>query len=259
VKYTEGSGRIVITAASADGHVTLSVTDSGIGITEQTLPHVFDIFLQEPQASDRARGGLGLGLAIVRSLVEMHGGKVSAMSAGRGAGSTFTIRLPAVAEGAQKRSTSLPIPPPRTAPEGGKRVLIVDDNADAAEMLAMVMKKFGCETHIAHDGPSALALLATFQPELALLDIGLPGMDGYELAQKLRGHPNLANIRLVAVTGYAQKGHIDRAFAAGFDEHLVKPVDIKVLEALLSRLPARARAAAALTLGTDGGESAVIE
>ena len=237
-KYTEPGGEIVISAMSLAGDVTLSVTDNGIGIDEHTLPHVFDIFMQERQASDRAQGGLGLGLAIVRSLVEMHGGVVSAASAGPGAGSSFTIHLPAVAAHEQGAPSPLPVLTPHPPPTAAQRVLVVDDNVDAAELLALVMSQLGCETRIAHDGPSALALAESFRPELALLDIGLPVMDGYELARHLRQRPDADPLRLVAVTGYGQKSDVERAFAAGFDDHLTKPVNIDLLEGLLAPLPA---------------------
>jgi signal transduction histidine kinase len=233
-KYTEVGGRILVSAESTAGVVTLSVSDNGIGIAEEMLPRVFDIFMQERQASDRAHGGLGLGLAIVRSLVQMHGGTVSASSGGRGAGSSFVIRLPAVVAADQPRREMPSVPLVRVAPGGLRRVLVVDDNTDAAELLARTMSEFGCETQIAHDGSSAMALLDRFRPELALLDIGLPVMDGYELAQLIRNRPNAEPIRLVAVTGYGQKSDIEQALAAGFDEHLTKPVDILLLKALVS-------------------------
>jgi signal transduction histidine kinase len=237
-KYTEVGGEIEISAASVAGDVTLSVTDNGIGIDEQTLPHVFDIFMQERQASDRAQGGLGLGLAIVRSLVEMHGGTVSASSAGRNEGSSFTIHLPAAAGHEEGASSPLPPASLQLASVAARRVLVVDDNADAAELLSRVMQELGCHTRVAHDGPSALALVENFRPELALLDIGLPVMDGYELARHLRQRLGAEPLRLVAVTGYGQKSDVERAFAAGFDDHLTKPVNIDLLEGLLSAVPA---------------------
>jgi signal transduction histidine kinase/FixJ family two-component response regulator len=234
-KYTEVGGRIVITAELAGSDVTLSIADNGIGIAEHTLPHVFDIFMQERQASDRAYGGLGLGLAIVRSLVGLHGGTVSASSAGLGCGSSFTIRLP-VSSGEPRASGDTPLPA-QPSLAFVRRVLIVDDNMDAAELLSLVMNQLGCETAIAHDGPSAIVLVERFRPDLALLDIGLPVMDGYELARHLRAHPNTEPLRLVAVTGYGQKSDVEKAFAAGFDGHLTKPVDIASLKALLSTTP----------------------
>jgi len=232
-KYTEVGGQIVVTAATENGKVTLSVTDNGIGIAAQSLPHVFDIFMQERQASDRGQGGLGLGLAIVRSLVHMHGGTVSAKSEGLGTGSTFTIQLPE-AQGLAEEPAALEPAPLEVAVGNNCRVLVVDDNSDAAELLAHVMTQLGCETLTAHDGPSALALFDTFRPELALLDIGLPVMDGYELAKVIRSRPGGSRTRLIAVTGYGQKSDIDHSLAAGFNEHLTKPVDIAKLQALVS-------------------------
>jgi signal transduction histidine kinase/FixJ family two-component response regulator len=237
-KYTEAGGRIVISAALLAGEVTLVVSDNGIGIAEQTLPHVFDIFMQERQASDRAAGGLGLGLTIVRSLVEMHGGSVSACSAGSGAGSSFTIRMPGATGGDEALGEPTIVKEPRFVLRAARRVLVVDDNSDAAELLARVMHELGCETRIAYDGPSALALAETFRPELALLDIGLPVMDGYELARHLRQRPDAGPIRLIAVTGYGQRSDVERALAAGFDAHLTKPVDIDLLEAVLASMEA---------------------
>ncbi|HTA88332.1 MAG TPA: ATP-binding protein [Polyangiaceae bacterium] len=233
-KYTEVGGRILISAESTAGAVTLTVSDNGIGMTEDMLPRIFDIFMQERQASDRAHGGLGLGLAIVRSLVQMHGGTVSASSGGRGAGSSFVIGLPAVVAAERPQLETPLVSPAQVVPGGVRRVLVVDDNTDAAELLARAMSEFGCETQIAHDGPSALALIDSFRPELALLDIGLPVMDGYELAQLIRNRPHAGPIHLVAVTGYGQKSDIEQALAAGFDEHLTKPVDILQLKALVS-------------------------
>ena len=233
-KYTAPGGRIVVSAEARNGQVELSVADNGIGIAEETLPHVFDLFVQERQAIDRAQGGLGLGLAIVRSLVNMHGGTASVSSGGRGAGSTFTVRLPAVA-GKGERIEAAQLARPRAKAAPVRNVLVVDDNADAAETLALVLTQLGCETRVAYDGPSALAIVETFQPELALLDIGLPVMDGYELARRLRERPSTAKMRLVAVTGYGQKSDIELALGAGFDGHLVKPVDLARIEALLSR------------------------
>jgi len=239
-KYTEPGGKIEISACLEDGQVTLRVRDSGVGIAPDMLPHVFDLFVQERQSSERARGGLGLGLTIVRSLVLLHGGTVTAESAGSGRGSTFTIRLP---------HTPLPGAGELSAPShDGRldsgvasrlRVLIVDDNVDAAEMLAQLLMHFGCAVHVVHDGPAALDAAVKFQPDIALLDIGLPVMDGYELARRLREHPLLANVRLVAVTGYGQRKDRERSEHAGFDDHLVKPLDMTQLRQTLTRLAPR--------------------
>jgi signal transduction histidine kinase/DNA-binding response OmpR family regulator len=237
-KYTEPGGRIVVSAKASDSTIELCVADDGIGISEEMLPHVFELFMQERQALDRPRSGLGLGLAIVQNLVSMHGGTVSVASEGRGTGSVFTIRLPSAARSGarQHEAPKLYRVPAKSA--NACQVLVVDDSADAAEMLSQTLIELGCETRIAYDGPSALALLELFRPQLALLDIGLPVMNGYDLALHLRRRPEGAKIRLVAVTGYGQKADIELALRAGFDEHLVKPVEFEQLQALLARCDA---------------------
>jgi CheY-like chemotaxis protein len=194
-------------------------------------PRVFDPFAQERQDIDRSQGGLGLGLAIVKSLVTIHDGTVAVSSGGPGQGSLFTVELPAAAP----RDTSEPAPqaPPsaRQLASAGQRVLVIDDNIDAAEMLAELLRTIGYTTSVAHDGPVALELARTFRPDIALIDIGLPVMDGYEVARQLR--TMLAGARLIAVTGYGQQGDRDRSHDAGFDAHLVKPVSLEVLSAAL--------------------------
>ncbi len=235
-KYSEKGGRIDVAGARADGRVELRVRDRGIGIAPEMLPRVFDLFAQERQALDRAQGGLGLGLAIVKSLVALHGGEVSAASEGVGRGSEFRVALPAFDE------EKAPTPPPATRARALRpsdapgRVLVVDDNVDAAESLAEALRAQGHEVDVAHDGPAALALASLRPPALALLDIGLPVMDGYELARRLRAAEGLAHVRLVAVTGYGQASDRERSRANGFDEHLVKPVDLDALSALVERL-----------------------
>ncbi|BCS34749.1 hypothetical protein TBR22_A39750 [Luteitalea sp. TBR-22] len=234
-KYTPPGGAITV-AASRDGdQVRVTVRDTGIGIAPDVLPAVFDLFVQGRQASDRAEGGLGLGLTIVRNLVERHGGRVSAESDGPGRGSAFSLwvpRAPVLAARQQPlRASGAEWPPSRAA---ASRVLIVDDNVDAADMLAHVLSARGHETRIAHDGVEALRACQDFVPQAAFLDLGLPVMDGYELASRLRELPGLADIRLIAVTGYGQESDRRRSRAAGFHHHLVKPVDISVLEALLA-------------------------
>ncbi len=233
-KYTAPGGRILISAATEGPVVVLSVRDTGIGIDQEMLPRIFDLFTQDRQAIDRAQGGLGLGLAIVRSLVELHEGSVTALSDGPGRGSEFVVRLPKV---------DVPSPGPEAvaphqaeAPGRGRRVLVVDDNADAAMLLADALAERGYRTATAHDGPDALSLAARFRPHVALLDIGLPVMDGFELARQFRATADLQTTRLVAVTGYGQERDRLASTAAGFDAHLVKPVDLERVVDLVGAL-----------------------
>ncbi len=233
-KYTEPKGAIAIEAQRRDGVIVVHVNDNGLGISAEMLPLVFDLFSQVPQSLARSQGGLGLGLSIVRSIVELHGGQVHADSGGLGKGSTFVVELPAapaVATVARASVTSLKrLPAPVAA---GMRVLIVDDNEDAAELLAEMLGTLGYATQVAHDGPRALQVALEFKPEFALLDIGLPVMDGYEVARRLREEPSLRGLRLVAITGYGQQEDRRRSEKAGFDAHLVKPVELDAITDLL--------------------------
>jgi signal transduction histidine kinase/CheY-like chemotaxis protein len=228
-KYTEPRGEITVRGWVEDPQVVLSVRDTGIGLGEEILPHVFELFVQGPQALDRAQGGLGLGLAIARSLVEAHGGSIRAHSEGPGTGSEFVIRLP-IAYGADT-----PVDTPRVfrSPQHSVRVMVVDDNVDAVEMLAECLRASGHTVVTAHDGPSALRKAEEFCPGVAVLDIGLPAMDGYELAWHLRQLPDLRHIRLIALSGYGQELDRRRGEEAGFDSWLVKPVLYEELEQLL--------------------------
>jgi CheY-like chemotaxis protein/two-component sensor histidine kinase len=239
-KYTEPRGRISVVGTREGAEVVVKVRDNGTGIAPETLPKVFDLFVQERQALDRSQGGLGLGLAIVRSMVTLHGGKVEVSSAGQGLGSEFTVRLPlAKAEGVPAEASSTQAEPPKPASEAvPPRILVVDDNQDAADILADSLMLLGCEIRVAYDGPSALNIAAEFQPAVALLDIGLPVMDGYELARRLREQQPGPDLRLVAVTGYGQESDRRRSLSAGFDAHLVKPLDFDVLDSLIKRMTA---------------------
>ncbi len=234
-KYSEAGGRTQITARREDGLVALRVRDEGIGIDPDVLPRIFDLFVQERQALDRSQGGLGLGLAIVRSLVEMHGGSVQVHSAGRGQGSELTIRLPAV--GPDDPAPVAAIAPTAPPAAGSLRILVVDDNHDAAALLGESLSILGHTVRVAGDGPSALRIAEELAPDVALLDIGLPVMDGYELARRLRVLPALAGVRLIAVTGYGQPDDRRRSREAGFDAHVVKPVELDVLRALVVERP----------------------
>lgn len=228
-KYTLAGGRIQVSGWREGDEVVLSVRDSGIGIDAQTLPQIFDLFTQDRQALDRAHGGLGLGLAIVRSLVMLHDGSVGAYSEGPGCGSEFVVRLPHVAR-AEPRAATRAAP---RAPSTGLRVLVVDDNKDAALLLCEALAQAGHESFSAHDGPAALQAVSELRPSVALVDIGLPVMDGFEVARQLRANKSTQSMRLIAVTGYGQEHDRQRTAAAGFDAHLVKPVDLEqVFEAL---------------------------
>ena len=234
-KYTERGGLISISVVREDDSVAIRVTDNGVGISPEVLPHVFDTFYQSRQAIDRAQGGLGLGLAIVRTLVELHDGSVEAKSAGAGKGSEFTVRLPAV-EDPQHVRPAVGTPIKGTRPLRIDGVLIVDDNADALSLLADALEARGMIIHRAHDAPSALAEAQKHLPRIALLDIGLPVMDGYELGRRLRELPGLETIKLVAVTGYGQASDLEKSRAAGFEAHLVKPISLDTVQMTIDSL-----------------------
>jgi CheY-like chemotaxis protein len=222
-----------LTAAREGGAAVLRVQDTGIGIAPEMLPHVFDLFRQAKDASAHAQGGLGIGLALVRSLVEMHGGQVSASSPGRGRGSEFVVRLPALPGTPRSRPETSTQRDPK--PGQPVRVLVVDDNRVVTESWAVLLKLWGYEVGLAHDGPAAVAAALTQQPQVVLLDIGLPGMNGYEVAQRLRDQPGLEKPLLVALTGHGHEEDRCRSREAGFDHHLVKPVDPEELHDLLTR------------------------
>jgi PAS domain S-box-containing protein len=232
LKYTPAGGAVTVVTERAGGDAVLRVRDTGRGISADVLARVFDLFVQEPQALDRARGGLGLGLTLVKRLVELHGGSVSAWSDGPDRGSEFVVRLPAFAHAADGPAGA--IPGGRDAPALSRRVLIVEDGADARESLRLLLEHAGHVVEIAEDGPTGLAKLQAFRPEVALIDIGLPGLDGYALARLAREQPETSGIRLVAVTGYGQADDRQRALAAGFDQHVTKPVDPALLRDLLA-------------------------
>ncbi|HKB52473.1 MAG TPA: ATP-binding protein, partial [Ramlibacter sp.] len=224
VKFTADSGEIVLSAAMAGDNVCIEVRDNGTGMSPFVLEHAFEPFFQERQGRDRSRGGLGLGLAIVKSLVEMHGGSVLADSGGPGQGTSIRVRLPLVEAPQSRRQL------PEAAREHGcGKVLVVDDNRDAADSTAALLEISGYEARPAYDPAAALAALDDFAPEVAVLDIGLPGMSGYELARRVRSHPRGAACRLIALTGYGQTDDIELAKQHGFDVHLTKPAPADVL------------------------------
>jgi signal transduction histidine kinase/ActR/RegA family two-component response regulator len=240
-KYTDPGGRISISVVSDQRRVSVVVQDTGVGIPQNMLTRVFEMFTQVPASLGRAQGGLGIGLTLVRRLVELHGGRVSAYSRGEGQGSTFTVSLPQVLGAAVPGPAPAPAPavvrPTATGARTGARVLVVDDNRDGAETLAAVLEFMGATPRIAHDGEEALRAAREFAPQLVLLDIGLPGMDGYETARRLRELPG-QRPRLVALTGYGSEQDKQRALEAGFDEHHVKPLAPDITQDLLARLDA---------------------
>lgn len=231
-KYTPEGGNIVLRLAVQGESAVIAITDDGVGMSPDLVKRAFDLFAQAQRTSDRSQGGLGLGLALVRSLVELHRGTVSARSAGPGCGSAFTIRLPRIVH-----ARVLEQPGRRPHPRGatGRRVLIVDDNIDAAHMLAKFLEIQGHAVHVEHDAVAALAASASAAPDVFLLDIGLPGIDGYELARRLRASPAARSAVLVAITGYGGQQDREHTAAAGFDHHFIKPVDLDALSGLLAR------------------------
>jgi signal transduction histidine kinase/DNA-binding response OmpR family regulator len=254
-KYTDDGGRIWLAVGQEKNEVVLRVRDNGIGIPADMLTSVFDLFTQVERSLDRSAGGLGIGLTLVRRLVDLHGGSVQAESDGPGRGSEFIVRLPVLAaEKAPNSPTGKSLSPP--LPRTGHRVLVVDDNNDAAESLAMLLRLSGCEVCSTQDGPSALDAVQTFQPHIVVLDIGLPGMTGYELAQRLRQNVTTREAVLIALTGYGQEEDRQRSQQAGIDHHLVKPVDFGVLQELLASLaPGNSRGARASKNGAQDAGS----
>jgi signal transduction histidine kinase len=235
-KYTEPGGRISLSADRAGEQAVIRVKDTGVGIPPETQPRIFDMYTQIADPLTRPQTGLGIGLTLVRRLVELHGGKVEVFSEGLGKGSEFIVRLPALPEPAGNG------PGPRTqlrsAASTPRRILVVDDNGDAADTLGLLLQVQGHEVRTAHDGAAALAIMADlFLPDVVLLDIGLPGMDGYEVARRLRRNPVLGSMLLVALTGYGNEEVRNQARQAGFDHYMVKPLDLEALEALLARYP----------------------
>jgi PAS domain S-box-containing protein len=234
-KYTEPNGHIWVTARAEAGDAIISVRDDGIGISPELLPHVFELFVQADHASTKAAGGLGIGLTLVRNLVHMHGGSVKAHSAGLGEGCEFLVRLPLLADHEQGLSDAEDRRPP-ASPSRAVRVLIVDDNRDAADSLAALLALYGHEVRIAHDGAAAIATALSYLPNLIFLDIGMPGMDGYEVARRIRAEPTLRGTVVTALTGWGQQEDRRRTAEAGFDHHMVKPPDPKAVVSLLESL-----------------------
>ncbi len=229
----DGSRR---SASAEDGWVVLRLQDTGIGIAPEMLTRIFELFVQGQQAAARSQGGLGIGLTLVKNLVEMHHGTVEARSRGLGQGSEFVVRLP-LAAGRQAEQTLQETDPGQqgTPAASRRRILVVDDNVDAADSLALILRLGGHEVLVAHDGPTGLQLAQSSRPDIIFLDIGMPGMDGYEVARRLRRQPDLDGVRLVALTGWGAQEDRRRSAAAGFDQHLVKPVEPTAIQDVLGQ------------------------
>lgn len=234
-KYTSPGGSIGIRAERRDGTAEISVCDNGAGISPEAMRHLFEMFSRGDQSDGNGQGGLGIGLAISRRLVEMHGGSIQAHSAGRGMGSTFTVRLPLVADPGARVADD----PYATAAVPRQRILVVDDNGDSAESLGMLLELLGADVRIAGGGAAALDLFGEFDPEVVLLDIGMPEMDGYEVARRIRARDPQRRTAVVALTGWGQEEDRRRSREAGFDHHLVKPADLDALRALLTSIDRR--------------------
>jgi len=231
-KYTDAGGRIRLTAWRDDGHAVVSIADNGVGMSRDALPTVFDMFVQANPSQQRGQPGLGIGLTIVRSLVEMHGGTISAHSDGPGRGSELIVRLPLAPAATGNAAAAAPeVPAPLAALP---RVLVVDDNVDAADSLGALLQMLGAQVRVVHDGEAALESLRTYQPAVVFLDLGMPGMDGYEVARRMRQRREAAETKLVALTGWGQERDRENSRAAGFDHHLVKPADLGELKTLLN-------------------------
>ncbi len=231
-RYTEPGGHIRIAAERLGTEVVVTISDTGIGIPPANLSSIFEMFSQVDSSLERSRGGLGIGLHLVKRLVEMHGGQIEAASEGPSHGSTFTLRLPVAATSdldGLKTRVAEDAPMPRA-----RRILVVDDNKDAASMLAMLLDLSAHTTEVAHDGPGALVAAESFRPDVILLDLGLPGLNGYEVCRRIRDHAWGAGIVIIALTGWGQEPDRQRSREAGFNGHLVKPVEHETLLEMLA-------------------------
>jgi CheY-like chemotaxis protein len=238
VKYTAPHGEIDLTVYLEADYAIVKVADNGIGIPSEALPHVFDMFSQVNHNGEYTQGGLGIGLSLARQLAEMHGGTVSAASPGQNAGSTFTIRLP-IADSTANAGVESGVAPHRPASARPLRILLADDNADAISMLAQMLELDGHEVRTASDGQQALALAHKWVPNLALLDLGMPKLNGFELAQAMRACSTLTGVQLAAVTGWGSTEDRLRTTEAGFDKHFTKPLDFNELRAYLVLISSR--------------------
>ena len=231
-KYTDAGGRIRIAARREDGQAVISIVDNGVGMSAESLASVFDMFVQARLSDQREQGGLGIGLTIARSLVEMHEGTISAHSDGAGTGTRLVVRLPLASAVAVEAAARAPAAPPVAA--SLTRVLVVDDNVDAADSLGAVLQMLGAEVRVVHDGEAALASFSSYRPAVVFLDIGMPVMDGYEVARRMRRCKEARDAKIIALTGWGQERDRENSRAAGFDHHLIKPADLGSLRAVLN-------------------------
>jgi CheY-like chemotaxis protein len=240
-KYTDRGGRIWLTAERQGSDAVVTVRDTGIGIPADMLPRIFEMFTQVDHALARAQGGLGIGLHLVKRLLELHGGSITAYSAGPGKGSEFTVRLPVLLDSAPSPATDT-ADEEHAAPASSLRVLVVDDNRDSAATLGMLLRVMGNEVRTAHDGLEAVGVADEFRPDVAVLDIGLPRLNGYDVARRIRQQPWGRGMILIAVTGWGQDSDREQSREAGFDHHLVKPVDPAAVMKLVASLDQSASA-----------------
>ena len=228
-KYTQPGGRVEIAAEQCDGEVAVTVTDNGIGLSSEALAYVFDMFRQVDQSLERSQGGLGIGLTLVRRLVELHGGAIHAQSDGPGKGSAFSVRLPVAAADAPPHATS--VTPQAALPR--RRFLVVDDNKDVGDMLTLLLQTKGHDVRTARDGLEAIDVAEAYLPEVILMDVGMPNLNGYDATMRIRQLPSGKNAFIVALTGWGQAEDVRRSHEAGCSAHMVKPVNIAELERLL--------------------------
>jgi CheY-like chemotaxis protein len=254
VKYTPPGGQITLSARRRDALFEVSVRDTGIGIPSDMLARVFEMFTQVPHAMERSQGGLGIGLTLVKRLVELHGGQVEAKSGGPGLGSEFTVRLPERMADQAAPVLVAALPDKVSAPK--RRILVADDNRDAADSLSVMLRIAGHDVRTAYDGQHALDVAEMFRPSLALLDLGMPRLNGYDTARRLRETQHGRDIVIIALTGWGQPEDRNRSLAAGFDHHLVKPVDPSMLERLLAE-PATQKKTGSACRGEDGPRGGV--
>jgi len=233
-KYTEKGGHIEVIAAEDKLGITVKISDNGIGIPKEIQPTIFDLFAQVDSSMERAQGGLGIGLTLVKNLVEMHKGTVMVTSEGKGKGSRFTVRLPIQIRTSEEKE--IIVPENGTHPES-YRILIVDDNEASAKTLGWTLEILGHEARLAHEGKKAIEMAKAYLPDVILLDIGLPGMNGYEVCRALRQEPMLKDAVIIAQTGWGQKEHRQLSQEAGFNHHLVKPISMGILQEILAEMP----------------------